>query len=582
MEKQTKRSLQTLFLLNIIILVGLFLSIEAGLQAFHVKEGMENQVMETLKARSEEIAGQMNQRLLRIGEKTSGLALAVSSMPAYDAPVMYKIADGYIQSDSLIIGSGIWFEPNVYQEGIDYFGPYRHRVGNESLELTMIYSNAEYNYTHAEWYQNAMRDMDTVAWTGPYLDDVTGITMLTTARAIQKDRKLKGCVTVDIGLEEMENYIRRIHIGKNGYAILISRDGFYLASQNKEKNMRRKITEDDNPVLSNLGKDIINAKKTSLFEADIAGKDCYIMASPLCIDNMKLVLVAPKSDYTDGIWRTLTLSVVMMLLVMAILCYTIHIIFKRRIGAPIQQLATAADKIKNGGNAELHISSADEIEDLSQSLQKMAENLQLRNEQLEHQYQLLASKNRQLEVALQNVESMRISRDNYKIESEIDPMTRLLNKATVERLSVECLEHLLPEKLAALFVLDLDHFKEANDSYGHQYGDEILRAFSAELRKGFRPSDIVGRFGGDEFVVLISGLPNIEIVKRKARFIQEAARNLKIDGKNAGISVSIGISIAPWQGTTYEELFHAADCALYRTKEDGRNGYTIGNEDTVH
>ena len=582
MKNGKESSVQTLFLLNIVILVGILLTIQAGINAFQVKTGMEAQVMETLKARSEEIAGQMNQRLLQIGQKTSGLALAVSSMPTYDTSVMYKIADGFIQSDSLVIGSGFWFEPNAYEEGLTYFGPYRHRVENESLALTMIYSNAEYDYPTTDWYRNAMRDMDVVAWTGPYLDDVTGITMLTTARAIEKNRNIQGCVTVDIGLEELENYIRRIHIGQNGYAILVSQDGFYLASRDKEKNMRLKITEEMDPVLSHLGQQIVGAKKISLYEAEISQQDCYIMVSPLCIENMKLVLVAPKSDYTEGIWRSLLISAIMMLLVMAILCYSIHSIFKRRIGNPIQQLVSAADRITNGEDAELHVSSRDEMGHLSHSLQEMARNLKSRHEELEKQYRLLSIKNRQLEVALQNVESMRISRDNYKIESEIDMLTGLLNKATTERLSAECLKELLPEKLAALFVLDLDHFKEANDTHGHQHGDDILRTFSEELRKGFRPSDIIGRFGGDEFVVLISGLPDISIVERKARFIRDAARNLTVEGKPAGISVSVGISIAPWQGTGYEELFQAADQALYRTKEDGRDGYTIGSEKTMH
>ena len=580
--KKPENSVQKLFLLNIIIVVGILLSIQAGLNAMQVKAGMEEQVMETLKARAEEIAGQMNQRLLQVGQKTFGLALAVTSLPEYDPHVMYQMADGYIRSDALIIGSGFWFEPDAYRQGMQYFGPYRHRVGNEDLELTMIYSNAEYNYAAMDWYQNAMSNPDKVAWTGPYLDDVTGITMLTTAATIQKDRKAVGCVTVDIGLEELENYIRRIRIGKNGYAILISQDGYYLASQVKEKNMRIKLTEDSDPAMTELGKKIIASKQTSLFEAYVSGNDCYIMVSPLCIENMKLVLVAPKSDYTEGIWHALLLSVVMMLLVMMLLCITIHKIFKRRIGHPIRQLAAAADRIANDEPAELCVSSNDEMGHLSHSLQEMAKHLHSRNEMLENQYRMLSIKNRQLEVALQNVENMRISRDNYKIESEIDMLTGLLNKTTVERLSNECLASLLPEKLAALYILDLDHFKEANDTHGHQHGDDILRNFAAELRKGFRPGDIIGRFGGDEFIVLISGLPDTDIIERKAQFILSAARNLRVDGENAGISVSIGAAIAPRQGTTYEELFQAADKALYRTKENGRDGCTIGDNEPVH
>jgi diguanylate cyclase (GGDEF)-like protein len=133
----------------------------------------------------------------------------------------------------------------------------------------------------------------------------------------------------------------------------------------------------------------------------------------------------------------------------------------------------------------------------------------------------------------------------------------------------------------ALYIIDLDHFKEANDTYGHQFGDKILVEFSKNLRKRFRPNDCIGRFGGDEFVVIIDNLPTLEIVTRKAREIKQVAPDLVIDGVNPGVTASIGIAIIPQDGTDYETVFKAADNALYYVKRHGRNGYYFKNAECV-
>ncbi len=580
--KQPRKSIQTAFLLNVVLLISILMSVQAALNAIQIKNRLEEQVHETLKARSEEIAGELNQRLLQVGQKTFGLALAVSNMSSNDIDAMYRITDGFILSDSLIIGGGIWFEPYVYQKDLKYFGPYRQRTDNNSIELSMVYSNEEYDYFRYTWYQNAMHHPGCIVWTGPFLDEVTDTMMLSSACTIRKNGTDDGCITIDIGLKELIDYIQQIHIGKNGYAMLVNEKGICLAHRDDPNNFCQKISQKGNPLYKEINRKIINATQVSLLEEKIDGTKTYIMVSPLCINNLKLVLVAPKSDYMDGFWHSLLLSAVMMLLVMCLLCIAIHTVFKHRIGEPIRRLMDTADRIARGGMAEFHTSSEDEFSHLSGSIQKMAKTLSHRNKMLVDQFHLLEKKNRQLETALQNVESMRMSRDIYKLESETDTLTGLLNKTTTERFSCECLTQLLPGKLAALFVLDLDHFKEANDTYGHQYGDAILQAFANELRNGFRPDDIIGRFGGDEFSVMISGLPDRAIAEGKARYILDAARQLEVEGRNAGITVSIGLALAPCHGTTYEELFQNADDALYHTKKNGRNGYTFFGEDTVH
>ena len=205
-----------------------------------------------------------------------------------------------------------------------------------------------------------------------------------------------------------------------------------------------------------------------------------------------------------------------------------------------------------------------------------------RNRMTEQKNAELSAKNEELLHALQSVENMRISRDSYKSESETDKLTRLYNKAAMMRLCQEKLEEPDDGKITAFYIIDLDHFKEANDTYGHQHGDKILQEFAAKLKKIFRSNDYVARFGGDEFTVFISGLPNQDVVERKAVQILEAASTIYIDGELAKITSSVGIALVPRDGKDYDSLFKAADKALYQVKLNGRNGYCIDPPKVVH
>ncbi|MBR2214746.1 MAG: GGDEF domain-containing protein [Selenomonadaceae bacterium] len=175
------------------------------------------------------------------------------------------------------------------------------------------------------------------------------------------------------------------------------------------------------------------------------------------------------------------------------------------------------------------------------------------------------------------------ARDQYREESERDKLTCLYNKAAVERLSEARLKAMKSAERAALYIIDLDHFKEANDTHGHQYGDFILQEFAARLKKVFRDRDVVGRFGGDEFVILMMGEHmGLSVVGQKAAQVQETAREIARGGKPAGITASIGIAIAPLDGTDYNTLFKMADESLYRVKQEGRDGWCASATQVVH
>ncbi len=145
---------------------------------------------------------------------------------------------------------------------------------------------------------------------------------------------------------------------------------------------------------------------------------------------------------------------------------------------------------------------------------------------------------------------------------------------------------------AGLLILDLDHFKDVNDTWGHLAGDAVLAAVAAELREGVRDRDLVGRFGGEEFVVLLPDLPPGADGRAELWRVADRLRQ-RIEGMDVGVdtsggaavitglSVSVGGATVPADGTSLDEVLRAADASLYAAKDAGRNAVRIATEYAV-
>ena len=129
----------------------------------------------------------------------------------------------------------------------------------------------------------------------------------------------------------------------------------------------------------------------------------------------------------------------------------------------------------------------------------------------------------------------------------------------------------------AVCFLDLDGFKEVNDSLGHATGDYLLQQMSLRLHNCMRASDMLARFGGDEFVVVLNELHTIDECERiLARMIKAAQEAVDIDGKQVVVSASIGVAMYQ-PGLGHEELMQRADAAMYRAKQLGKNKYVFAD-----
>ncbi|WP_346014434.1 putative bifunctional diguanylate cyclase/phosphodiesterase [Rubrivivax gelatinosus] len=176
-----------------------------------------------------------------------------------------------------------------------------------------------------------------------------------------------------------------------------------------------------------------------------------------------------------------------------------------------------------------------------------------------------------------DVTPLKQSEAQARFLSEHDSLTQLPNRAAAQahfRGLAERVRRAPAERplKAAVVLIDLDRFKEVNDSWGHAAGDELLVQVAERLRGSVRHDDLVARFGGDEFLILLAAPdPRREVARIHARIRDRLARPFDLTGLQARVSATIGASVYPDDGDDFERLLQHADLAMYRGKADGRD-----------
>lgn len=174
-----------------------------------------------------------------------------------------------------------------------------------------------------------------------------------------------------------------------------------------------------------------------------------------------------------------------------------------------------------------------------------------------------------------NVSDLKAANQEMETLALFDPLTGLANRRLFEdRLDIALSNLKRHNNSVALLYLDLDKFKQINDTLGHQAGDELLVTVAKRIKSCVREQDTVARLGGDEFTVMLNNLSEIDKIRAIAKSILNALKKpIKLGSNEVIISTSIGISIAPNDSKCSETLMKNADLALYRAKENGRDCY---------
>lgn len=205
------------------------------------------------------------------------------------------------------------------------------------------------------------------------------------------------------------------------------------------------------------------------------------------------------------------------------------------------------------------------------AIQEMIELLNRRVKlfQIESEFTKKIARNKQIEMEAVMVQASEVA--------QVDPLTFLLNRRMIIReLQDEVLRATRYQTKLSISVVDVDHFKVVNDTYGHAVGDEVLRQVAYQLRDGIRHPDMVGRYGGEEFLILLPSTDERSAAEQAERLCKQVRGTVvQVNGYDVKVTLSIGIAQFHHGVDTWDSLLNRADNAMYEVKNKGRDGWII-------
>ncbi|MBC9251809.1 hypothetical protein A9179_16180 [Pseudomonas alcaligenes] len=191
-----------------------------------------------------------------------------------------------------------------------------------------------------------------------------------------------------------------------------------------------------------------------------------------------------------------------------------------------------------------------------------------------------------LVLSLRDISERRRAADHLQHLARLDVLTQLPNRLQFQERLQRTLQGLQAGRCLALLFVDLDDFKQVNDAFGHDIGDALLQQVAIRLQRTLRQRDLVARWGGDEFVVLLELHKQQEVIRVANKLINALNEPMELAGHILTATPSIGIALAPEHGNEAGELLRHADAAMYVAKREGRNQYALYrpelNEQLLH
>jgi len=339
--------IKKLSVIAVMTIVILLFTVQTTLSLYMFNQNNYKQIQNSLNLKAEKEALYVSAELMKMEEDSISFAATVASVPKYNEDILFSLLEKYINKEQLIVGGGFWLEPFEYDKSKKYFGPYMYKKDKDII-LTWDYSSEEEDYFQYDWYKSGMETDKKAVWSEPYSDAVTGVAMITTTAPINKEGISKGVVTLDIGLDQLQQYISEIKVGKDGYAFLVTKDGYYLGHRDKDRNLKMKITEDKNTEIAQFGERIISGDNS--FSNVIAGdgEKNFMVSRPVGNSGLSLIVVMPTKEAYAAAKSVLAMMV--MILVITLLAFLIILerFISKRIVKPVNAIKMSINQMAQG------------------------------------------------------------------------------------------------------------------------------------------------------------------------------------------------------------------------------------------
>ncbi|MBN2794625.1 MAG: EAL domain-containing protein [Clostridia bacterium] len=411
--------------------------------------------------------------------------------------------------------------------------------------------SSDFDPTKRKWYTHAVGS-SSIYWSSPYYDEATGLLVITASKAIE----IEGvdCVAgVDIDLNLLPDIINSTIVGNSGYIMLVNEDKDIIAISNGS-DINKVIDLGDPEFISS---DIISGRLSTK-------KGVYYLRG-LADTNIRIVSFSPHSEIILA-----TENMVLMAFVVIVSTFLVGVIFSyffaKRITKPIEALTTTmALSVDSEKLIPYTERTNDEIDTLIDSYNHLVINVNDKNDALYNLSKELKKSEQKLQEQYDKVTNL----------AYYDYLTGLPNRLIFEQ---EVKKKIAREENFALFYVDLDNFKYINDTYGHNYGDFVLKIVSQRFKNCCDRNQFSARLSGDEFGILIKTDGDLTIDSAAREMLEMIQKPISYDTLEFTVTCSIGICLFPEDGKSFEDLLSNADIAMYEAKGKSKNQYMIFNQ----
>jgi len=431
-------------------------------------------------------------------------------------------------------------------------------IGTDSqANLTLTYISATKSLSVAVGGISQMnfdgKDRYTIVFGSPIIDNSMG------------SDKIIGYILSTIDLCYFKELLDNISLGITGQGILLDKDGTILYHHDPALIGTNINSEKLSSLVDNYNKGFL--KESGTFEY-YYNKSTEVYGYSMITEPGWVLLV--KQNISE--LRSITTIMLSLLFVICAVLIIIIAIFAntlaKKFSKPIIALRDAMRTASNGDlTVQTNIRSKNELGELSKNFNKMLHIIKTN-------YEDLASMHEEL---LANEEQLRANYDHIEYLAYHDPLTNLPNKlAFMDYINAALITYPHGKAVHAVYFVDLDNFKTVNDTLGHEYGDGLLMKAAQELNSLLTGKGILARTGGDEFLIFSEDISSKENALSFAQAIMNHFRKpLELNGEMVYLSMSIGIALYPDNGLTPNALIKNADIAMYKSKETGKNKFTL-------
>lgn len=446
-----------------------------------------------------------------------------------------------------------------------------------SYIFPITYVPKSYNPKQQHWYIQAKQFPDKIIWTEPYLDYMTQDIIITAARTIKNsNEEIIGVVAADFNVSDLSKLISKSKIGEMGYVLLLNRDGTIVGNQDDYMIGEKVFGEDYNKIL--------NQKNARKVEYHINGNKYYINHDIIEKNGMVIITAVSKEEIDKSLKKAsfpqLLIGIFSLLIFGGIAYFLVLLAIM-----PFEKFMSLMQQAESGNyNIKAEITGFKEIDSVTKSFNEMMtgirerdmkliaynDELAIAKEKLKEKYEELKKSKKILELREKKIQHLAYN----------DTLTNLANRERILSYLKKIIEFsLYHNSMGCVVFIDLDNFKKINDTMGHSLGDKVIVEIGKKLNIPCEYKKVVARIGGDEFFITFDRIEFLSDVHKICHnLMTKINQPLVIDSKTFNVAASIGVALFPVHGTSVDELMKKADMAMYKSKENGKNGYRIFDE----